>query len=173
VKQLKNKNMKTLNTLKLTLVNAETVINSNAREYNPSEWTRTVERYQKFNDVMYYKVENETRYGRDEFVVEFTNNSGYRTVQLLSYSLCLHNGGFYNILKTMCDANFTSVVEYIMENKTLENYKFDPTKFIMVICEFNTADGKTGPAENCDANRKLFIENKQTVTRETFGLILK
>jgi hypothetical protein len=164
--------MKTKTNLKLTLVNAETVINSNASEYNPYEWKRTVERYQKYDDVLYFKVENETRYSRDEFLVEYTTPSGLRHVQHLSYSACLHNGGFYQVLRYSCDTNFTDIND-AFKNGTLENYKFDPNKFFMAIWEFETANGQTGPADNCDANRKIFIENKQTVTRDTFGLILK
>lgn len=173
VKQLKNNKMKTKTILKLTLVNAETVINSNASEYNPYEWKRIVERYQKYDNVLFFKVENETRYSRDEFIVEYTINEGLRTVKHLSYSACLHNGGFYQIFRTNCDANFTDLFKYINENGNLENYKMENDKFLMSICEFNTADGTTGPAENCPANRKLFVENNQTVTRDTFGLILK
>ena len=163
--------MKTLNTLKLTLVNAETVINSNAREYNPYEWTKTVERYQKYDNVLYFKVENETRYSRDEFIVEYTIN-GLCHVQLLSYGACLHNGGFYRVFRTNCNENFIDIMDAYNAG-TLENYKFDETKFLMSIMEFQTSNGKTGPADNCDANRKIFIESKQTVTRETFGIILK
>ena len=156
----------------MTLVNAETVINSNAREYNPYEWTKTVKRYQQYENVIFFKVENETRYSRDEFIVEYTIN-GLCHVQLVSYGACLHNGGFYRVLRTMCDANFTDLMDVFNETGTLENYKMDQTKFLMSIMEFQTSNGKTGPADNCDANRKIFIQSKQTVTRETFGLILK
>lgn len=164
--------MKAKTTLKLTLVNAETVINSNASEYNPFEWKRTVNRYEKYENVMFFKVENETRYSSDEFLVEYTINDGLRLVQHLSYGACLHNGGFYKVLRYSCDTNFTDFME-AFNNGTLENYKFDPNKYFMNIWEFQTADGKTGPADNCPANRKLFVDNNQTVTRDTFGLILK
>ncbi len=164
--------MKTKTTLKLTLVNAETVINSNASEYNPFEWKRTVNRYEKYENVMFFKVENETRYSRDEFLVEYTTPSGLRHVQHVSYGACLHNGGFYQVLRYNCNENFTDIMDAYNAG-TLENYKVDATKFIMNVWEFQTADGKTGPADNCENNRKLFIQNNQIVTRDTFGLILK
>lgn len=159
--------MKTVKTLNLTLVNAETVINNDANAYNPYEWKRTVERYQKYKNVEFFKVENETRYGKDEFLVRYTIEEGLTLIGHISYGACLHNGGFYRILMGMTNDNFVDMFDYLQTNGSFDGYEVKKDKFIMQVIEFGNGD-KTGPAQNNKENRKIFAENNTTVTNNSF-----
>lgn len=81
--------------MKAQKLSEEQVLNHSHREYNPSAWTKVVERYRKYSDVEFYLAEGKDNgYGYDQFFVVYTLPSGIRFLNALSYSSMLSNSPF-------------------------------------------------------------------------------
>jgi hypothetical protein len=160
--------MKAKFNIKATKVTANEVINSDAKEYNASEWARIVNRYAQYENVTFYKVEEKTRYSRSEFLVMYTVN-GLEVLGSISYGSSLHNGGFMQVNAVMCDSNYITFLDYFNGkfNLNLSNFTPDENKIVLTISLFNFGE-KEGYAENTEKNRKVFIDSRTTVTRDSF-----
>jgi hypothetical protein len=83
--------------LKAIKLSNEQVKNDSIREYNPTEWTKVVNRYSKFSNVEFFKVEKNDVYQYDRFFVKYELNDGMIFFNSLDYSSSLTNGGFHSI----------------------------------------------------------------------------
>jgi hypothetical protein len=97
---MKTKISKGLRAIRMT---AEQVKQDNAREYNPSTWEANVDRYSKYKDVQFYKVEKGNGYDYSRFFVVYTLDEGVRLMNTFSYSSSITNGGFYRALISDCE----------------------------------------------------------------------
>ena len=90
----------------------EDEIRAQGRDYNPSEWDRTVDRYKKYVDAKFYKRDrNDSPNEYDEYFVVFTNPSGIKSLQKVSYSACLNNSPWVQVTITE-----DHVLEYVCKS---------------------------------------------------------
>jgi hypothetical protein len=99
--------------LKAIKLSNEQVKNDSIREYNPTEWIKVVNRYSKFSNVEFFKVEKNDVYEYDRFFVKYELNDGMIFFNSLDYSSSLSNGGF----QTICISSFdVQKMEMLPEN---------------------------------------------------------
>lgn len=72
-------------------VSSEVVKAATQREYNSSEWNKTVDRYSKYEEVQFFKTPG-TIYEFNYYVVYIAD--GIRFLGEVTYSSCLSNGSF-------------------------------------------------------------------------------
>lgn len=115
--------------MKFQTLTKEEVLNDEYKDYNPQEWTRIVNRYDKFTDVKYYKwCKEDSPYDYDQMFIEYTTEEGIRFLNRLSYSFSLTNGGFARVYVSVYDGE-------------------------VIIGEFEDASGKKGRLANNPRNR--------------------
>jgi hypothetical protein len=113
----------------------EQILANPVREYNPHEWTKTVERYAKYDDVQFYIEPKETSvWDYDRFYAVYTTPEGIRLFNQISYSSCLSNNGFCRVV---IDVNG-----------------------IVTTHEFKNGE-KTGRLENCKHNRQIMAKHSK------------
>ena len=83
--------VKILKNLVGEFVTAEVVKEATQKEYNQSEWNRTVDRYSKYSEVKFFKTEG-TIYDFNYYVIYIAD--GIRFLSQVSYGSCLSNGSF-------------------------------------------------------------------------------
>jgi hypothetical protein len=76
----------------------EEMQNDDAKNYNQTEWLNNIKRMQKYSNVKFYKVPADEFFSYDRFYVEYTIEEGIRLFKTFSYSSCIHNGGFYEVM---------------------------------------------------------------------------
>ena len=119
--------MKTTEKIKTmaTRMTAEQVKADANREYNPQAWEEAVNRYSKYTDVEFYKVEEGNGYEYSRFYVVYTLPEGLRLLGTLSYSSSMTNGGFYMAYIREFDDNFqwytNGQVELVTRKVTFKN----------------------------------------------------
>lgn len=89
------------NTIHATRITAEQLKAEPTREYNPTEWERTVNRYLKFKNVEFFKADKGEGFEYDRYYVIYTLPEGLRLMGEVSYSSSLTNGGFR--MATVCE----------------------------------------------------------------------
>ena len=89
--------------LKAIKLSNEQVKNDSIREYNPTEWIKVVNRYSKFSNVEFFKVEKNDVYHYERFFVKYELNDGMIFFKSLDYSSSLTNGGFHEIIISTFD----------------------------------------------------------------------
>jgi hypothetical protein len=105
---------------------AHEVKNDSQREYNPSEWERAVDRFSKYSDVEFYKVDKGNGYDYDRFFVVYTLEEGLRLLGSLSYGGSLTNGGFYSAFVRTFNDEFEMYLEgKIQLQSTMLNFQID------------------------------------------------
>jgi hypothetical protein len=90
------------------------------REYNPATWSEMIDRYMKYKDVEFYKVEKNDIWQYDRYFVVYTLPEGLRLMNNFSYSSSLTDGGFVSV----CIADFdynpeTNEVKPLPENTVI------------------------------------------------------
>lgn len=81
--------------MKLQELTPDQIRNNSAREYNPSEWDKTISRFLKYGDVKFY-IEVESPNSYDRFFAVYVAD-GIRFLGEVSYSSMLSSGGFTRI----------------------------------------------------------------------------
>lgn len=76
------------------LMTADEVKADEMRLYNEREWIKVVDRYLKYKDVQFFKVDRDQVIGYDRFFVVYTLPEGLRLLTALSYSSMLSSSGF-------------------------------------------------------------------------------
>lgn len=120
-----------LNVTKIT----ETQIREMGRGYNPKEWDKIIDRFMTYGSTEFYLAHKQRGYDYDRYYAVYTTPEGLRLLNGVSYSSCLHNGGFCRIT--------------IQPNG--EVYR---TLFI-------GDNGEMGYAKNDAVNRKMMAKNSQ------------
>jgi hypothetical protein len=67
------------------------------KEYNPAEWKKTLDRFDKYKDVKFYIAEKQGGYDYDRYFSVYTIPEGITFFSSVSYSSCLSNSGFVRI----------------------------------------------------------------------------
>ena len=67
------------------------------REYNPSEWDKTISRFIKYDEVQFYKLPKGNGYEYDRYYAVYTTNEGIRFMNSVSYSSCLNSTGLCEV----------------------------------------------------------------------------
>jgi len=75
--------------MKLIEVKKDAVVNSSRNEYNPKEWSKRVESYCKYGNVLFYKEDS-----RENYYVVYSLEDGLRFIQEIGYSSALSSNGF-------------------------------------------------------------------------------
>lgn len=66
-------------------------IREQGRDYNPSEWDRNIDRMLKYSNIKWYKRDmNESPHSYEEYYAVFTNSTGIRVLNTVSYSACIN-----------------------------------------------------------------------------------
>ncbi len=110
-------------------------IRSENRDYNPSEWDRTIDRYLKYKDCKFYKAVASGVHKYDRYFAVYTIPEGITFFGSVSYGSCVHNGGFVRIV--------------ILENGEV-------LRFLL-----KDAAGNEGRGGNDKENRKVMARNSQ------------
>lgn len=143
-----------------TILTAEQIKNDSGRNYNPTIWEQNVERYSKYNDVQFIKVEKGNGYEYERYYVAYTLADGLRLLNTFGYSSCLSNGGFAmaHLHNFTIDSN--NNVQMLPENQV----------FIFT-SEFQTSDGKKCRLNNSPEARQKMIADSvkygQIFTKES------
>lgn len=110
--------------MKTQILTVDEIRNSQGRDYNPQIWDEKINRYLKFDDVVFYvSPKGEDGYEYDRYFVEYTLDDGLRLFKSFGYSESLTNGGFYRLDKvnvTSDGKTILDVVELSKENKIEE-----------------------------------------------------
>ena len=117
--------------MKLKAITTEEILNADCKNYNPSEWVKTIDRYSKYGKVQFYQ-EIESPFDYERFFVTYQIPEGIIFLTSVSYSSSLTNNGFVRVA-------------------------IDPTTGEVKTFEFSNGE-KTGRADNSPANRKLFAK---------------
>lgn len=72
-------------------------IRSMGRDYNPSEWDKTIDRYLRYSDVKFYVVANDEVYGYERYFVTYTTDEGIKFLKSVSYGGMLSSTGLVEI----------------------------------------------------------------------------
>ena len=73
---------------------ADEIRKDKAREYNPREWDKVIDRFQSYRDTEFFKIQKVDVYGYDRFYAVYTLSDGMRFMNSVGYSSSLTNGGF-------------------------------------------------------------------------------
>lgn len=120
------------------LMTADEVKADEMKEYNEREWVKIVDRYLKYKDVQFYKVDRDEVFSYDRFFVVYTLPEGLRLLTRLSYSSMLSSSGF-------AMANITNLELYNTEDADPKNWvirHFPDGIYQITTRGFNDADGK-------------------------------
>ena len=145
------KTLKTTNGTKAIRMNAEQVKNDSIREYNPQSWIQIVDRYSKYQNVEFYKIEKNDIYAYDRFFVVYTLNDGLRLLNTLSYSSSITNGGFYQVFINEFEVTFNE------KNEPTIKY-FDNNEVYINIKKLTFSNGEEGALSNNSNARTFMIE---------------
>ena len=117
---------------------ADEVKADDMKAYNEREWIKVVDRYLTYKDVQFYKVDRCQVYSYDRFFVVYTIPEGLRLMGALSYSSCIHNGGFAMV-------NISTIEIYNTEDADPNNWviKHLPEGYVNIMTQlFNSPEGK-------------------------------
>ena len=78
-------------------ITADEVRNSDARNYNPSEWDKKIDRFLAYSGTVFYI--DQSHEGAKAFYVEYTVD-GIRFFTEFDYTSTLTSGGFYPLVKS-------------------------------------------------------------------------
>jgi hypothetical protein len=105
----------------ITETTVEQIINDeNANAYNPSTWKERTTSYLKYEDVRFYKSEGLNDYNEHDYFVAYTTKEGLRFWSQISYTSCLHNGGFTRMI--IVDGKYMTE-ELIKQTSSDPNFK--------------------------------------------------
>lgn len=76
------------------IVSTDFIRNHSAREYNPTEWDRNIDRYLKFENVVFYHAAPGDGYSYNRFFVEYTIEEGIRFMKPFTYTSVVSDRGF-------------------------------------------------------------------------------
>lgn len=107
--------------MKAVILTTDEIRNSSGRNYNPQEWDNMIDRMiTRYEDVIFYKAEEDEAYAYDRYFVEYTLPEGLRLFKSFSYSSSITNGGFYRLDKfkyTEDGKKMSDVMDLVKENK--------------------------------------------------------
>ena len=119
--------------LKVTKITVEEMLARPEQSYNPPIWESKVLRYAESKDIQFYVTEKGNGYAYARFWCTYRTREGlYFFNTFTAFSASLTNHGFCKV--------------FIGEDGVVE-------KFL-----FNNVKGEEGYAENCPANRKIFMK---------------
>jgi NH3-dependent NAD+ synthetase len=119
----------------LKSISADEIMKSEDVEYNPQEAEKKLNMYSK-NDAKFYYMDSKNYKGLKDFFVLYELDGFKMFTELSLFSSCMHNGGFR-------EANIWGIDGEISVHFSLFNGK---------------------RAENNQSNRKIFSQNKMTIT---------
>lgn len=109
-------------------------IRKEGRGYNPAEWDKIINRFSSYNNVKFYVARAQRGYSYDRFYATYTIPEGINIMNEVSYSSCIHNGGFCLVY----------IIAGILYTKLLSD-----------------TNGNLGYCENTKENRKVMAKNSQ------------
>lgn len=120
--------------MKAIKLTTEEILNGSGKDYNPSEWTRIVNRFASYDNCKFYLIPANEVYSYDRYFASY-NVDGFNFFKSVSYSSSLTNGGFYvcNILEGFAIENgeiiklqdnevFISISKMLGRNPETGNY---------------------------------------------------
>lgn len=130
-------------------VTADEVRNSDARNYNSSEWDKKIDRFLTYADTVFYK--DQSHEGANAFYVEYTVD-GIRFFTEFDYGSIMTSGGFYPLIKSpIADdgRTFHDAVALVRAGKDEESYSLvrileQATKFKVSTSMLRSEDGQLG-----------------------------
>lgn len=85
---------------------AEEIRNDKARDYNPREWDKVIDRFITYRETEFFKLPEGNGYGYDRFYAVYTLSDGMRVMNSVGYSSSLSSGGFAEAFIFEFDQNF-------------------------------------------------------------------
>lgn len=127
-------------------ITADEVRNSDARNYNPSEWDKKIDRFLAYGDTVFYIDQ-----GAKTFYVEYTVD-GIRFFAEFDYGSAMTSGGFYPLIKSpIADdgRTFHDAVALVRAGKDEESHSLvmlleQATKFKVSTYMLRDEDGQLG-----------------------------
>jgi hypothetical protein len=98
--------MKTRDTKTAFRMTPEAIRHDEARDYNPREWDKVIDRYLAYNNAQFFKINRDDVFSYDRFYVVYTLDNGMKVMNSVSYSSSLTNGGFLEAFIFEFDENF-------------------------------------------------------------------
>lgn len=148
--------MKTTIATKMT---PEQVKQDSAREYNQREWEKNVDRYMKYGEVEFYKVEKDATFSYDRFYVVYTIE-GIRFMNQFSYSASLSSNGFVMVHIAPFILKGDKDIEMLPEGK----FNIFTSKFL-----FDKGDGTYElHAIKNDTNSRKFMQERTAKLNQVF-----
>jgi hypothetical protein len=121
----------------------EAQIRKMGRDYNPSIWDNTIDRFSACKDVEFYIAEADDCFDYNRYYAAYTTEEGIRFFNRVSYSVSITSAGFLQVYIP----TFTISPEF-------EAYGVYTTDFM-------DAKGNRGRLDNVEANRPYMAERSQ------------
>lgn len=99
--------------MKAIILTSDELMNDEGRLYNPSIWNQNIERYNKYTDVVFYKVAACSVYSYNRYFVEYTLPEGLRLLNSFGYSSSLTNGGFFRVDKAQVTKEGKTFIDFV------------------------------------------------------------
>lgn len=122
-----------------SVLTAEQMMSDSGKDYNPSIWVENINRFLKYGDVKFYKVDRDDVYGYDRYFVSYRLPNGLRLFNNFGYSSMLSNTGFTSMSISDIIINDNNEVVVLDSNKrsiyTIDMYTKDGEK-----CRYNNSN---------------------------------
>ena len=142
--------------MKAIRMSAEQVKNDQRREYNPQVWEQNVDRYSKYGDVQFYKVERDETYGYDRFYVIYTLPEGLRLLNEFGYGGSITSHGFTRVTIEDTIWDFSTPNQPVLTRLPKGVYSIEKMGFFDI-----DGDGSEHRIDNTPEARRWMAERSQ------------
>jgi hypothetical protein len=125
-------------------------------------WEQNVDRYSKYGDVQFYKVERDETYGYDRFYVVYTLPEGLRLLNDFGYGGSITSNGFTRVMIDDCIIDVTDLENPIFTKLPEGVYSIEKMRFFDMDgdgseCRIaNTPEGRRWMAERSQLHGTIF-----------------